>query len=330
MKFSHFKNIALAFSMVALGGCGSSSDCSQPNVEAASETESTEQEPTASDTDSTQPEQTGDAPTEASDPPNQEALPAGITELSITQTIDGSTFERRVLLHVPGDLDTQRDYPIVFAFHGNGGNPTSFTHQLATEVESGRFVGVYPEGHLQSWNLGEERSTADEIFFVNAIIDQLKGYSNLDFNRVFATGTSNGAGLSHYLALHTDFFKAIAPIATALTQGNTPGETTAPVSVLQIHGNQDNTCPYNGGESPTGHTFLAAEDSAAAWAMHNGCELEMNEETTPDGNIRIEFQGCANNTRVIHYGITDAGHGIPGYTEGGLFGIVADFFESIP
>jgi len=44
---------------------------------------------------------------------------------------------------------------------------------------------------LKSWNLGTEPSKADDVDFVNLIVDSLKNYKNLNFDKMYAIGTSN-------------------------------------------------------------------------------------------------------------------------------------------
>ena len=42
------------------------------------------------------------------------------------------------------------------------------------------FLVVYPQGYKRSWNLGEEESDADDIEFVNMIVEKLKSYSGIN------------------------------------------------------------------------------------------------------------------------------------------------------
>ena len=56
------------------------------------------------------------------------------------------------------------------------------------------------------WNSGgNESSKADDVF-VGDIIDELKEYKNLDFERIYAIGTSNGSSMTNKLALETLIF----------------------------------------------------------------------------------------------------------------------------
>ena len=59
-------------------------------------------------------------------------------------------------------------------------------NRLNSYTNSGEFVGIYPQGFLQSWNLGQEASNADDVAFVNLIIEELQNYNNLDFDKMYA------------------------------------------------------------------------------------------------------------------------------------------------
>ena len=44
------------------------------------------------------------------------------SEIFINQSINGSKVPRSVLIQTPLEIDTSKDYPVVFAYHGNGGS----------------------------------------------------------------------------------------------------------------------------------------------------------------------------------------------------------------
>jgi len=66
---------------------------------------------------------------------------------------------------LPLNFQSENIYPVVFFFHGLGGNK-GFGYSVLNElVESESFIGVYPQGHQNSWNAGSGGvpSTADDI-----------------------------------------------------------------------------------------------------------------------------------------------------------------------
>ena len=263
-------------------------------------------------------------------PPEQRSVRPGVQEIVIEQEVAGERASRPVIIQAPMQLDPNRRYPIVFAFHGNGGRPQGFLGQLRRFVDAGRFIAILPTGMEQSWNLGREASQADDIAFVDMIMQRLRSYSNFNFERVFAYGFSNGSGLVNQLAAHTDHFNAYAMGASALVQSLLPPEQIHLASFLSLHGTEDDACPYDGGRGVLGYDFLPVEDSAALWASKIGCSRFPISSRTDDGNRKLDWSPCRDGHRVIHYGFQGAGHGLPNDQEGGLINLIVEFFEATP
>jgi len=266
-----------------------------------------------------------------------QSLTPGISTWTYSQTIDGVDIARSVYLHVPPELSDEEPTPVVFSFHGNGGRATPFLASLESYVLDGRFIGVYAQGHENAWNTGQADLTADDVAFIQAILADLSAYPSADMDRVYAQGFSNGAGMSHLVALRSLGFKAIAPQATALHVDDLPTADTEPVAVIQFMGIDDPLCPYYGGVGAGGLDFLSAEESAATWAAHNGCDPKPTEDLTIEGNLRIAYTGCPDGAAVVHYRLMDCGldgppapcmHGWPNDMEGGLQDLVLEFFAN--
>ena len=158
------------------------------------------------------------------------------TTIYITQTVDGINVQRPVIIQTPENIDLSINYPLVFAFHGRGGTNTSWVNKLKNFTDNGEFIGIYPQGYLKSWNLGTEPSKADDVTFVNSIIEELKEYKNLDMKMLYAIGTSNGSGMVNKLGIHNSHFKAIAPVVSQLMESMPILDNTKPLSVYQFNG----------------------------------------------------------------------------------------------
>lgn len=259
-----------------------------------------------------------------------QSLSGGVTRLTIKQEVQGQVVGRQVLIQTSSAFDPVRKYPIFFAFHGNGGRADNFVRSMAGLLKKNEFIGVYPQGLSNSWNLGKERSKADDVAFVTLIMDELRKYKNFDFSKVYGYGNSNGAGMVHKIAIESQHFKAIAPVVTQLLDGMSPTSSTPNVSVLQISGMKDPLIPYQGGPSKVGHSFVSAEKSSEMWAKHNGCSIPGKKTTTPQGDTKIEFVSCSGGVKVLHFGVKDAGHRIPGNFQGGLLAFIWNFLKSTP
>ncbi|HCH66816.1 MAG: hypothetical protein CL927_11670 [Deltaproteobacteria bacterium] len=243
---------------------------------------------------------------------------------TIQQVVDGVTVDRTYTVHEPPGWDVANPLPLVFAFHGGGGQGDFFAEDLEESIQSGRFLGVYPDGIENSWNMGREESTADDVAFTLSILDDLAGTPGVDVENPVALGYSNGAGFIHMLAVQSDRFSAIAPMASQLLVDNEPQPGDAKVSVLQLHGTNDDVIPYEGGTAEMDHSFLSAEASAASWAAHNGCD-EAPSETPSGAYLRMEWPGCSESKQVVHYRLEGVGHDMPWDVEGDTMGSLVDF-----
>src|SRR5262245_25377092 len=139
-------------------------------------------------------------------------------------TVDG--VQRSYRLHVPSGLDAARAAPLVLVFHGGGGTPEQIEREsrFSELADRAGFVVAYPEGHRRSWNDGRgsdavaaQRDGVDDVAFVRALIDAVSAQRRIDAKRIYATGISNGAMMSHRVGLAlSPRIAAIAPVAGGL------------------------------------------------------------------------------------------------------------------
>ena len=241
----------------------------------------------------------------------------------IEQSLDNNNLiTRPVIMQTPNVIDTSKSYPIVFAFHGRGGNNNSWVNHLINYTNSGEFIGIYPQGYLESWNLGPEPSNANDVEFINLIVDELQNYDNLNFDKMYAIGTSNGSGMVNKLAIETNHFKAIAPIASQLIESLPLLNSTNPVSVLQVNGAADTTIPIDGGPR-LGHVFLDAYESAELWATKFNCSQNPNIIMLGQDTLYV-FDSCENEKEIRYLRIEDGEHNLPLHI---LFQDVWAFFQ---
>ena len=246
------------------------------------------------------------------------------TTIYINQTIEGNNIERPVIIQTAENIDKSINYPVVFAFHGRGGNNTGWVSKLKTYTDSGEFVGIYPQGYLKSWNLGTEPSKADDVEFVNLIVNELKNYKNLDLNKVYAIGTSNGSGMVNKLGINTSHFRAIAPIVSQLMESMPILENTKPVSVYQINGAADSTIPIDGGPK-FGHVFLEALKSAELWASKFQCDSPPQIKSVDENTLYI-FKNCNNNKEIRYLRVENGQHNLHRQNPN-IFNDVWNFFK---
>ena len=219
-------------------------------------------------------------------------LEPGVNEITVEQEVEGEMVERNFLVHVSRDYDGTGSTPLLFAFHGAGGVGSLFIEQYAGAIENGDFIGVYPDGLENSWNVGREDSQADDVEFVYIMMDLFENTPGVDISKPVGTGFSNGAALTHKIGIETDLFVAIVPQVSQLLYENQPRSDGSPLSVMQFMGTEDNACPYDGGVGVLGYDFMPAEESAATWASHNGCDDTATSVDVGD-HVKMEWENCS-------------------------------------
>ena len=251
-----------------------------------------------------------------------------VKEISITQNITGVLTERKLLMHLPTNFDLQDSYPVIFFLHGKGGKMEQFPGILHKFVNSHRFIGIYPQGYLNSWNLGKEPSKANDIYFMASIVDNLEKVQKIKSKNYFAVGFSNGGGLVNRLALETNIFNSVAVLVSQLTEellnnSNTVNKT----SVLQINGLKDKIVPFRGGKAKMGHNFFSALNSIEHWAKLSNCEKHQTQFDTAFGNKIYKFPRCPKLLNITLLEVKKSDHFIPPNTEGNLFRFILNFFS---
>jgi polyhydroxybutyrate depolymerase len=192
----------------------------------------------------------------------------------VSLTVDGT--QRAYRLFQPS-LPTGSRAPLLIVLHGYGDTAESMetTSQFDALATTDHFVVVYPEGLGGSWNAGSccgssQANGVDDVAFIKQVIDSLGSKGAIDVNRVFVTGFSNGAAMTHRLGCElADHIVAIASVAGALlTNSCNPGR---PISVLEVHGTADTEAPYDGGTDLAGRQFPAITAVMSQWARLDGC-----------------------------------------------------------
>jgi polyhydroxybutyrate depolymerase len=254
-------------------------------------------------------------------------LPIG--ESSNTLSHDGR--ERSYLLYVPGSMDWNQAIPVVFVFHGGTGNAESAIRMSGFNqvADQHGFIVVYPNGtgrvsdeKLLTWNGGAccgyaQEMDVDDVGFVRAIVNHLESLVNIDGERIYAAGMSNGGMLSHRLGCEaSDLFAAIGPVAGTLNlESCQPAE---PISVIEFHGTDDQHVLYEGGNGPKALAnvdFRSVQDSIQFWVSANGCVSGPQVDTFDD--IQHEtWQNCDGPVAVELYTIIGGGHSWPGGQSG--------------
>jgi len=248
---------------------------------------------------------------------------------SRTLKVDGS--ERSYLVHVPPQYVKDTPTPVVLAFHGGGANARNMVafSGLNQKADQSGFIVVYPDGsgrleRMLTFNAGNccgqaAARNVDDVAFVRHILDDLEGIANVDRNRVFATGMSNGAMMAYRLASEmSDRIAAIAPVSGPMgTKDCRPGRA---VSVMHFHGEADEFAPFSGGKGrgPSGTEFYSVDHSISAWVNANGCNKSPRVIQLPDREKdgtkvkQVRYESGKEGAEVVLVIIEGGGHTWPG------------------
>jgi polyhydroxybutyrate depolymerase len=246
-------------------------------------------------------------------------LIGGTNEMTINQTIDGNSVPRVVYIKTPQNLDSSLSYPIVFFFHGAGGSGQNFlqNNNITELINSEEFIGIFPNGHSNNggnggfWNLGSEPTTANDVEFVDLIIDQLATSTLIDTSKAYAVGFSNGSGMVNLLGKSTSHFNAIAPLFSQQIISLKELTPNKAMSVFQVNGEVDGVIPLNGGVSSVG-IFMSAQHSALNWATHFNCNSTATQEDLNWGNTVLSsftYSNCDNSHEIKCLIALNTGHG---------------------
>jgi polyhydroxybutyrate depolymerase len=254
---------------------------------------------------------------------------------TITGSIMWGGLTRTYRLHVPATYDQSRPMPLVIALHGGGGTGARMEKLTLdgfnTLGDKEGFLVVYPDGIENHWNDGRAtvkyrtiRDKVDDVGFISALIDHLVQERQVDKNRVYVTGISNGAMMSFRLACElTGKIAAIAAVSGNLPYDLAPHCAPArPISVLMINGTADPLMPYGGGEVGAKRVkvgkVLSVAQTVKFWTAHNQCSPTPAVTGEPPRNprdgtrVRKEvYSGGQEGTEVILYTIEGGGHSWP-------------------
>lgn len=231
------------------------------------------------------------------------------------QSIQVNGQPRNFMIRIPENYNNTHPYPLVFAFHWNGGNmnevdgggTSGYTwsyyglREQADKSTNNQMIFVAPDG----LNAGWANSNGRDLAFVDEMLKRIKSDLCIDTTRIFALGFSYGGGMSYSIACsRAKVFRAVAVYSGAQLSGCDGGND--PIAYLGIHGVSDPTCGIGGGRSLRDR-----------FVRNNGCTA-MNAPEPSNGSRThtcTRYEGCRSGYPV-EWCAFDGGH-TPGNVDGG-------------
>jgi polyhydroxybutyrate depolymerase len=220
----------------------------------------------------------------------------GQQQLNRTLFFDGQN--RSFIVYVPSSYDATTQVPLVFNFHGGGGTSSGFINyenDMRPIADTANFIAVYPQAAVDptdgsnSW-LHKTPTTHNDVNFIEAIIDTLSNDYNIDNDRVYACGYSEGGLFSYELGCRLN--NRIASFASVsgsmltesyrLNNGFGSCSPIHPTAVLLIPGTSDGSfhSMYNGFQP----YYLSVNEITTYWANHNNTAINPTVTAVPNSN----------------------------------------------
>ncbi|KAH7091532.1 Alpha/Beta hydrolase protein [Paraphoma chrysanthemicola] len=274
------------------------------------------------------------------------SLPTGLTPGGASQNLTissksviGNTTERRYIVHLPTNFaaSNAKPAPLIFALHGQ--LQPAWSMESVTQLSQPEFnkdhVVVYPLGldvqdpgiQWLSDPAAPPSSVLDDRIFISELLAHLTSTLCIDESRIYATGVSNGGGLSALLACDPILNKKFAAFALVAAAMYPDSSLTEPlfeagcnpnlsggrkIPILEFHGTSDAVVAYDGnnGDTPASIPIPTFVDS---WVQRNECQdASPVTASFEEGKVEETRWSCGGKKDVVvHRAIEGFGHGWP-------------------
>ena len=237
---------------------------------------------------------------------------------------------RPATLVLPAGHDPQSPLPLLLAFHGFSGYASMMDEffEIPSRVNTKGFALILADGTLDDdgnrfWNAtglccGRTETTPDDVAYISGLVKEAKTFATID--RTYSMGYSNGGFMSYRLACESlPGLAGIASIAGSSFDDPARCDGATPVSVLQVHGDEDEVIKIDGGSNPDlgPGSHPAASELVARWAQRAGCDMPA--ESLPaigvsrsgsgtETTIRRYRDGCLDGVTVEFWTVAGASH----------------------
>lgn len=220
--------------------------------------------------------------------------------------------QRTYALHAPPGWRAGTPLPLVVVLHWSGGDAATVRQMTGFDARADRdgFLVAYPDGISHNFNALICCGDNDDVGFVKALVEHLRGGWGADPARTYAAGISNGAELAYRMAVEAPgLFAAVGAVSGAFLGSKANSDPAyrpaQPTPVVTLLGNDD-----------TNLRQLWA--GLGAWQRKLGCTP--GPQTWADAGKTVErtVAPCGDGSEVQAYVVHGMGHGWPGGAAVGL------------
>lgn len=222
---------------------------------------------------------------------------SGLSDGEHTFMMDG--YERRYIVRLPDGYSADRTWPLIFALHGNGGNPGYWDSESGARDIRGAFEdeAILILGHAidDQWRNYDdrdnwERNIAYELNYFDAIVEEATNELCIDEENIFSMGFSGGGSFSGVLGCRREYIRAISVGGSVIYFDTDDACVNTPAAWITI----------GQGEQTSGRSNYREFFRDLA-----GCD----ESDAPDEGC-VEYTSCAEDDPII-YCTHPAGHQWP-------------------
>ena len=246
------------------------------------------------------------------------------------KTINVNGVNREFILYIPSTYDSINAVPLMLNFHGwtmSASDQMNLSDMRAL-AESEKFILVYPQGTKfknrfygsTHWNVGSwtTGSNSDDLGFVDKLIDHVSVNYNIDLERIYACGYSNGGFFSHELACNlSNKIAAIGAVSANMsTRTKDNCNPSHPTPVVTVSGTNDNEVSYDGTNF---EGQISHNEVLNYWINYNQTDSspiisDLQNINTVDGStVKLyQYKNGNNDVEIEHYKIINGGHDWPG------------------
>jgi polyhydroxybutyrate depolymerase len=220
-------------------------------------------------------------------------------------------FRRNYILFRPQNV--QANMPVILCLHG-GTEDADFIMNytvMNSVADTAGFMAVYPEGISGDWTCGwiYDNPDIDDVGYISALIDTLKAHYDIDMNRIYCCGFSEGARMTYELVSQIGHqLAAVGGVGGPINESTISHfKPFRPFPVILCYGKEDRQ---------------KGEITLDFWLNYNQCPLKADTvsfpDIVPDDNCTVEkisFTNCADETSILFYNVINGGHHWPGGTQ---------------
>lgn len=215
--------------------------------------------------------------------------------------------------------DNSDNAPLVLMLHGYGSSAEDFRTSVQFEKDANPlgYAVVYVTGapdqndvtSSTGWNSTDDPNGNRDTEFLVSLAEYLQEEYSLDKTKTYAVGFSNGAFMTHTLAMDaSSTFSALVSVSGMMqTDIWDKRKSSSNVSFFQITGENDDVVPKNSDGSAKFAKAPPIEDVMAYWAESNGAELT-EKSNIGNASVLTRYVNTDTHTQVWDLLVKNGGH----------------------